>query len=175
MPRGVYPRTAAQIEAAKANFAKGRTPEARAKANAKIRVLCKTPEFSANVSKGTRAAMHRTDIRSRHLSGLVDARERFGLNFRGGNGQSPTPIVELFNSTFAPLGFIREFVVPTKGHTTDHKPPSGYKIDFAHPLSKIAVELDGPCHRPLKRREQDKRKTEVLSSLGWTVFRVPHS
>lgn len=45
-------------------------------------------------------------------------------------------------------------------------------IDFANPDKKFALEIDGRQHDEEDRKERDKRKTEYLESLGWTVVRV---
>lgn len=49
--------------------------------------------------------------------------------------------------------------------------PTHYKLDLANPARMITIELDGPSHNAVKRKEADRRKTEKLSSLGWTVLR----
>jgi very-short-patch-repair endonuclease len=37
---------------------------------------------------------------------------------------------------------------------------------------QIAIEVDGPDHDKPKQRQRDRRKTQRLVRLGWTVFRV---
>ena len=49
--------------------------------------------------------------------------------------------------------------------------PSHYKVDIAIPDVKLAVEVDGKTHKTKKWKFLDQRKTEVLTSLGWTVLR----
>ena len=49
--------------------------------------------------------------------------------------------------------------------------PNHYKVDLAIPEKKIAIEVDGSSHKTKKWKFLDKRKTEVLNSLGWKVLR----
>lgn len=79
MPRGVYPRTANQLKAAKANLAKGRQKAARKKAAKTLRKLGQDPGWRERVSKGTKAAMRRPDVRKNHLEGLSAA---FGYDYQ---------------------------------------------------------------------------------------------
>lgn len=172
MPRGVYPRRPAQLAAARENFAKGHTPEARAKATARLREIAADPAWREKVSEATKTAMHRPEVRARHLAGL--ARQE-GTNFRGGNGKPLTPTVTRMAEVLEPLGFVREFAIKTKGHGTAHRTPPVYKADFGHPDLLVAIELDGPSHRPRERQRLDQKKTEVLKALGWRVIRVAHA
>ncbi len=63
MPRGVYPRTPDQLRAAKANLAKGRQPDVRAKAAATLKAIAQDPAWREMVSANTRKAMHRPEVR----------------------------------------------------------------------------------------------------------------
>lgn len=48
-----------------------------------------------------------------------------------------------------------------------------YSLDFAIPESKIDLEIDGEQHYVDPRIvESDARRTEYLTSLGWTIIRV---
>lgn len=48
-----------------------------------------------------------------------------------------------------------------------------FQIDFALPLRKFAIEIDGEQHYVDARIvEHDKKRTERLSSLGWKVKRI---
>ncbi len=75
MPKGVYPRTQNQLKAAKINLAKGREPKARERAAETIKELAKTKEWKNSVSEGTKKAIHRPEVRKRHLEGIA---KRFG-------------------------------------------------------------------------------------------------
>lgn len=171
MPKGVYPRTQNQLRASVANLAKGREPEARGKARDSLARIAKDPKWRDRVSEGTRAAMHRPDIRARHLQGLRGAM----VNFKGGNGQPMTPVVTQAAAILEPLGFIRELVIRTRGHGTAESPPRNYKADFGNPKTKMVIELDGPSHSPYARKLLDRKKDKVLAALGWKIIRVPHS
>jgi hypothetical protein len=176
MPRGVYPRTANQLEAANRNLELGRSTQARAKAADSIRLLARDPAWRQRVADGTRAAMRREEVRSRHLSGLERAREEYGVNFQSGNGQPMGRVAIAVAARLLPLGFKLEFPVKTKGHGTRHtKIPPCYKVDYAHPRRLIAIELDGPSHRGPGMKDRDQKKTEVLRALGWRVWRLRHS
>jgi len=174
MPRGVYPRTANQLRAAKANLAKGREPKARAKAAKTLKKIAEDEEWREKVSKATKKAMYRPDVRRRHLKGLARALERYGPNFKGGKGHGPTDEEREAGNILMPLGFIPEFKILTAGHRTKWNPPGYYHADFAHPVNKIVIELDGICHHNQNQKVKDKKKTEVLEALGWTVFRLSH-
>ena len=171
MPKGIYPRTANQLRAAKVNLAKGREPAARALAGAKLRALGQDEAWQKRVSQGTKKAMRRPDVRARHLKGLALAQT---VNFKGGNGQPPLTITMQLIPFLGRLGFTTEYPVKTSGHGTTHNPPTSYKVDFGNPVSKIAVELDGQAHRPHAKRALDQKKTEVLQALGWFVVRIKH-
>jgi hypothetical protein len=170
MPRGIYPRTPNQLAAAKANLAKGRLPEARAKAQQSIRRIASDPSWREKVSRATKAAMRRPEVRDKHLSAM----EGQPTNFKGGNGRPLAERVEAHLAALQWLGWIPEFVIKTRGHGTGHKAPTHYKADLADPKAKIVLELDGTAYRPMERRELDRKKTEVLEALGWTVIRINH-
>jgi hypothetical protein len=170
MPRGVYPRTANQLAAAKLNLAQGHSRAARAKAIAVLRRLAQDPAWRQKVASQTTKAMHRPDIRRRHLQALKDA----PVNFRGGNGQPMTGALRQAVALFQARGFAPETIVKTRGHQTTHRPPSHYKLDLANVTLKLAFELDGPVHRPRAKQQVDQRKQDVLASLGWTVVRIKH-
>lgn len=156
-----------------ANLAKGHSAESRAKANAKMREVGKSTEWREKVSRVTKEALQRPEVRKRHLEGM----DRAGrpMNFKGGNGQPLTEVIRITWMTLEPLGWKREFAIKTKGHGTTENPPLNYKADFALPDSKIALELDGPYHLKLGQQRKDRKKTIVLEALGWKVIRLQHS
>jgi len=175
MPRGIYPRTKNQLKNAKKNLAMGRTPKAREKARQKMIEKAKNIEWRKLVSEQTKKAMHQPNIRKNHLRGLFKARAKYGINFKGGNGQKPTPIIELANKLFSQCGFEREYVIETKIIKQNFENiPDSYKADFCNPKQKLIIEMDGPCHRPRKQRKLDRKKTKVLKALGWRVVRLKH-
>jgi hypothetical protein len=170
MPSGVYPRTPNQLRAAKANLAKGHAPEARAKANATMREMGQDPAFRERVSQANLKRMRDPEVRARHLAALAGN----PVNFKGGNGQEPVALVKAMIEALAADGYQRELIIRTKGHGTAHKPPPHYKADFGNPETKQVIEVDGPSHRARARQLVDRKKTEILEALGWTVTRVSH-
>jgi len=175
MPTGMYPRSAEYREKMMACLQLGREESARTKASIKLRALGQNKDWRESVSKATKAKMHDPAIRSRHLAALETARMRHGTNWKGGNGQALTETVVKWNKILEPAGFIRELAVKTRGQSTTHNPPTSYKVDFGNPITRCAIELDGPCHRPMRKKAKDLKKTEVLESLGWTVLRITHT
>jgi very-short-patch-repair endonuclease len=47
-----------------------------------------------------------------------------------------------------------------------------YLLDFADPVRKLNIEVDGPEHQQEKSLEADKVRDEWLTSQGWTILRV---
>ena len=47
-----------------------------------------------------------------------------------------------------------------------------YEYDFAFPLKKIDVEVDGKTHNLPKVQEIDKRRDEWSKSQGWRIIRL---
>lgn len=47
----------------------------------------------------------------------------------------------------------------------------GVFLDFAWPLEKVALEVDGAEHRTKAGKEKDAERTAKLERLGWTVVR----
>jgi hypothetical protein len=131
-------------------------------------------EWRLMISERTKEAMHRPSVRRKHLKGLKRALEKYGPNFRGGNGQPITPTVSHYAELLEPLGYVREFPVKTRGHGTDHRVPTCYKVDFGHPERKVAVELDGTLHRNVHQQKKDRKKDEILTALGWQIIRLGH-
>ena len=87
---------------------------------------------------------------------------------RGGNGTLTQPQQRLAQAT----GFAVEYAIPTAPVASQFPSlPTCYKVDLADPNHKLAVEVDGKSHRLKKWRYLDRRKTEVLHALGWSVLR----
>ena len=95
---------------------------------------------------------------------------RWGPIRRGGNGRLlPLPQLALLHA-LGP-GWEPEWIVPTRmGRESGY--PTNYKVDIAHPFERIAIEVDGACHGPIARREEDQRKSLFLAENGWLVLRV---
>lgn len=88
---------------------------------------------------------------------------------RGGNGK-PLPVPQ--RTLWLALGaeWLTEFVVPTR-IPMGNGYPTCYKIDIAHPMLRLGIEVDGNSHKPIKRQQQDQKKEEVLHGKGWTILR----
>jgi hypothetical protein len=87
---------------------------------------------------------------------------------RGGNGKGPTvPQKILYDALSGEWEM--EHVIALGRHKDGY--PTNYKIDIAHPILKIAIEVDGYSHMSKKVIAADKRKEKKLNSLGWKVLR----
>jgi hypothetical protein len=90
---------------------------------------------------------------------------------RGGNGRL-LPLAQLALLHALGEGWEAEVVVPTKMRQLGIGYPTCYKIDIANQQMMVAIEVDGGSHTTLKRRAQDKKKSEFLISQGWSIYRV---
>lgn len=87
---------------------------------------------------------------------------------RGGNGRLlPLPQLALLHALGE--GWEAEHTVKTGKFP---KYPPFYSLDVANAEKKICVEIDGGSHGTYLKKEQDRKKTAFLASLGWSVFRV---
>jgi very-short-patch-repair endonuclease len=89
---------------------------------------------------------------------------------RGGNGTITPQQKKLWE--LLGEGWEMELPILTKNVKTLFKslPPS-YKVDIGNQEMKILIEIDGNSHKTKKWKFLDKRKTNVLNSLGWKVLR----
>ena len=110
--------------------------------------------------------MQRKDVRNKVAATLKTRNHK--PNIRGGNGHGLTECEQLLLVPLSPLGFVGNWVVPTGKQPGC---PYHYKLDLAHPALKIAVEVDGPSHNALSRKQQDSKKEAFLRGKGWAVFR----
>jgi hypothetical protein len=91
---------------------------------------------------------------------------------RGGNGQFTVPQRLLANS----LGLPMEWPISTRPVSGKFPSiPSSYKADLADPSVRLAIEVDGRMHANRKWKILDAKKTEVLTSLGWSVLRFTNA
>lgn len=72
-------------------------------------------------------------------------------------------VLDLLIDEWLPLP-VCQLVVPLPGGRH-------YRIDFAYPLVKLAIEVDGPHHRLPEVKARDARRDRRLRQLGWTVDR----
>src|SRR3990172_4540647 len=101
----------------------------------------------------------------RRMSAIMSGRTFLA---RGGNG-TLTPQQETVAKA---LGLPMEYAIPTRPVKDRFKSlPSCYKVDIADPSRRLAIEIDGRTHNTKKWKFLDKRKTEVLNALGWSVLR----
>lgn len=87
---------------------------------------------------------------------------------RGGNSKITEPQKILADA----IGLPMEYAINTAPvrHLFESVPNS-YKVDLAVVDLKIAIEVDGNSHKTKKWKFLDKRKTEILNALGWSVLR----
>jgi hypothetical protein len=124
----------------------------RAQRAAAIRKYQEHPELREHLSRTTRDAYRRGVLRS-PLAWM-------------GNGQAPPPYEDLAWVFLEPLGFQRQYCVPSG----QAGPP--YKLDFGHPELKIDVEIDGKQHAESRIEERDRMRDQVLASMGWRIVRI---
>lgn len=124
----------------------------RAQRAAAIRKYQEHPELRDHLSRMTREAYRRGALRSPLA--------------RMGNGQAPTPYEEVAAVFLEPLGFKREYCVPSE------RPGPPYKLDFGHPYLKLDIEIDGQQHAETRIQERDQKRDAHLASLGWRVIRI---
>jgi hypothetical protein len=87
---------------------------------------------------------------------------------RGGNGTLTHQQLAVAKA----LGLPMEYPISTKLVMDQFKSlPTCYKVDIADPGKMLAIEIDGATHRTKKWQFLDRRKTEVLNALGWSVLR----
>jgi len=72
-------------------------------------------------------------------------------------------VLDLLIDAWLPLP-VCQLVVPLPGG-------GEYRLDFAYPLLRLAIEVDGPHHRLPVARARDARRDHALRALGWTVVR----
>lgn len=90
---------------------------------------------------------------------------------RGGNGKLTKPQMHLREALGLPEDSMECVVsiIEAIGHFPSL--PSHYKIDIGIPDIKLSIEVDGNSHKTKKWKFLDRRKTEILNFLGWSVLR----
>jgi hypothetical protein len=96
-------------------------------------------------------------------------RIKHGPKIRGGNGKGMTLPQRMLSERLGDQ-FVPEYIQPTRMPRGSGY-PAHFKIDLARLDIKLAVEIDGASHGALSRQEQDLRKTNFLTSIGWHVLR----
>ena len=106
--------------------------------------------------------------------------QRIGAALKGRNvgkkdGWRGIPLVSieevLLNDWFASIGWEPQHRVNTGVHTV--KLPRMFRLDFALPVRKLYVEIDGSSHRSRARQERDALRDSMLTEQGWVGIRIP--
>lgn len=130
--------------------------------------MSRTNRKYASIRMRRNNPMHRGDARQRMRETLLLMGHQ--PKMQGGNGRPPTEAEMVLGRMFSDEGFMLQCIVPT-GMGRARGWPTHYKIDCGNPHLRIAIEADGRSHDCPSRREQDSRKDQLLTGLGWIVFR----
>jgi very-short-patch-repair endonuclease len=91
----------------------------------------------------------------------------FFLKWWAGAYSNPTPAEAALEPAVAALGLPYRFQHPIWGLR--------YRLDFALPTLKLALEVDDPSHTGKAKRAKDKARTAKLEKVGWTVARTTNA
>ena len=159
-------RSRPEIREMRSRAAKDRwkDPEYREKMS---KSMWKDPEYRENMSKMSKSMWedpeHRENMSQAQKTIWKDPEHREKMSeAMKGSCQSPTSIEITMAKELKAQGidFEQEY------------PIDGFRIDFALPEIKLAVECDGDYWHSLPGiKEKDKRRDKVLSKLGWTTLR----
>lgn len=155
------------------------TPEGRAKfytaargkkiSAAKVQMHKDRPELAERLRQRQLVNNCMKNPATRKLVSRLHKASGMKPSVRGGNGTGPTAAEKLLLDMFHPHA--KNNYAVTTGQKAGSGYPTHYKVDVAFPEFKIAVEADGSSHRMAGRPEQDVKKTNCLTTLGWTVLR----
>jgi hypothetical protein len=163
----------AKTDAARGLARRGRAycgEDCKAKVVREIRAasIARTNRLHASTRMKANNPMHRGDARERMTATLRAIGHKPSV--RGGNGTGLTaPQAALLDALGYP--WEAELIVPTLQKRGSGY-PTHYKLDLAHPLLEIAVELDGQSHCLLSRQAQDRKKDQFLRDRAWAVLRL---
>lgn len=76
---------------------------------------------------------------------------------------NPTPAEASMEPAVASLGIPYRFQHPIWALS--------YRLDFALPTLKLAIEVDDPSHTAKAKRAKDKVRTKKLAAVGWKILR----
>jgi len=85
-----------------------------------------------------------------------------------------------WNKTYPATKLVREYKFSDTCCRTGCR-QRGYRFDFAHPKSKVAIEIQGGTHLPYGAHssaaglQRDYEKLAIASSKGWRVFMLSGS
>ena len=77
---------------------------------------------------------------------------------------NPTPAEAALEPAVAALGVPYRFQHPIWALR--------YRLDFAFPTLKLAIEVDDSSHTRKAKRDKDKERTAKLTKVGWKVLRT---
>ncbi len=125
----------------------------------------KNPEIAKKAANSLKGKPSKLKGRTyEEIFGLEKAvRRKEEQRYFGAIGQSLTPKIS------EPQRIMYELIKSIEPEAILEYPTLGYCIDVAIPNKKIAIEYD--CWYWHQDKERDKTKDEVLSSLGWKIFR----
>lgn len=126
-------------------------------------------------AQGRKARGTKWPISDAHRAQISKTMKERGLKpvSRGGNGTGMTPAERLLAPAMDALGLVWNHPVSLGKRQPGY--PTNYKLDFACPIRKVGLEVDGNSHRPRLRQEQDRKKEAKLAELGWLVFRMSNA
>jgi very-short-patch-repair endonuclease len=90
-------------------------------------------------------------------------------HLNGGNGTGGSRAENLLR-TVLPDHFVQEYVFKMPYRPPGY--PTHYKLDFADPVRKLAIEVQGQSHITVSVRQKDLKKRTFLEKFGWTVLYV---
>lgn len=145
--------------------AKVHNPEVSAKVGKSISAWWQTPGASAQRARIS-ALNPMTDPAVREKVSRQLKAMKHGPSVRGGNGKGLTKAQSALLDVLGP-SWCTEWSISLGQRMPGY--PTHYKLDLARPDLKIGIEADGNSH--YSRKEQDRKKDEMLDLLGWTVLR----
>lgn len=87
----------------------------------------------------------------------------FFLKWWAGAYSNPTPAEAALEPAVAALGIPYRFQHPIWALR--------FRLDFAFPTLKLAIEVDDPSHTAKAKRAKDKVRTAKLAKAGWKIVR----
>jgi len=121
-----------------------------------------------NMSKGQKRRFQKPEEIARLALMAERKRGQSFIGLRGGNGFITIQQQAVHDATGLPM----EHSIPTLAVRGSFASlPTHYCVDLASPAHRLAIEIDGSSHRTRRWVYLDRRKTAVLSALGWYVLR----
>ena len=155
------------------NKGKQISDEQKLKMSASMKIVHeKNPQLAAAASK--RMKTNNPSTHPETIKKIKEHWKKYGhplskQQLRGGNGR---PLPQAQRILWAALGLDWKVEFPIRTKMGIHSGyPSCYKADIALPEAKVWIELDGWGHSLPKTIQQDKKKEDFLSTLGWNGLR----